>query len=147
MIRTLICVAALGLFAVSPALAAEQDDVLAPIKAFVAAIDKNDTATAAATLIAAPSITDEFPSYHWSSFAGWGADFGKDAAAHGDTDANLAIVKVGRVLIDGEHAYAVVPTDFSFKRKGKPMIEHGTLTYTLDKTAQGWRISSFTWTW
>jgi ketosteroid isomerase-like protein len=145
--RILVSAAAVAvLLASSPAFSAN-DEVLAPIKAFVAAIDKNDMATAAAQHVAAPSIVDEFPVHHWNSLAGWGADFGKDAAAHGDTDARLDIVKVGRVLVEGDHAYAVVKTDFSFKRKGKPMVEHGTITYALDKTPDGWRIAAWTWTW
>jgi ketosteroid isomerase-like protein len=147
MFRTLISVAAVALLAASPAVAAGNDEVLAPIRAFVAALDRNDMAAAAAAHVAAPSIIDEFPAHHWNSFAGWGADFGKDAAAHGDTDPRLDIVKVGRVLVEGDHAYAVVKTNFSFKRKGKPMMEHGTITYALDKTADGWRIAAWTWTW
>ena len=42
---------------------------------------------------------------------------------------------------------SVVATDFSFKRKGTAMMEHGTITYALDKTADGWRIAAWTWTW
>jgi len=145
--RLLISTAAVALLAATPILAADNGEVLAPIKAFVAAIDKGDMAAAAATHIAAPSIVDEFPAHHWTTFAGWGADFGKFAAANGDTDARLDIVKVGRVLIEGDHAYAVVKTNFSFKRKGKPIVEHGTITYALDKTAEGWRIAAWTWTW
>jgi len=145
--KTIFTVATLALFTALPASAGGTDDVMATIKAFIAAIDKNDMAAAAALHVATPSITDEFPVHHWNSLAGWGADFGKDAALHGDTDPRLDIVKVGRVLVEGDHAYAVVSTDFSFKRKGKPMVEHGTITYALDKTAEGWRIATWTWTW
>ncbi len=136
-----------ALLLAAPACASDADDVMVPVKAFVAAIDKGDMAAAAATHVAAPNIVDEFPAHHWTSFAGWGADFGKFAAANGDTDARLDIVKTGRVLVEGDHAYAVVATDFSFKRKGAPMMEHGTITYALDKTADGWRIAAWTWTW
>jgi ketosteroid isomerase-like protein len=145
--RTLISIAAVALLAASPALAAGNEAVLAPIKAFVAGLDKNDMTSAAGAHVAAPAIIDEFPPHHWTSFADWGADFGKYAAANGDTDPRLDIVKVGRVLVEGDHAYAVVKTDFSFKRKGKPMMEHGTITYALDKTPAGWRIAAWTWTW
>ncbi|MBL6938678.1 MAG: hypothetical protein ISS15_09920 [Alphaproteobacteria bacterium] len=146
--RILVPAAAVAaLLTSSPSFAAANDEVLAPIRAFVAAIDKNDMAKAAAQHIAAPTIVDEFPVHHWNSLAGWGADFGKDAAAHGDTDAQLRIVKVGRVLVEGDHAYAVVKTDFSYKRQGKPSIEHGTITYALDRTPEGWRIAAWTWTW
>ena len=145
MLRNLVITAALLIAA--PACASEADDVMVPIKAFVAAIDKGDMAAAAAAHVAAPSITDEFPSYHWTSLGAWGADFGKDAAAHGDTGGRLDIVKTGRVLVEGDHAYAVVATDFSFKRAGKPVTEQGSTTYALDKTAGGWRIAAWTWTW
>ena len=144
--RILIAIGAIALLAVSPALAADNEEVLAPIKAFVTGLAKNDMAAAAAAHVAAPAIVDEFPPHHWTSFTDWGADFGKFAAANGDTEPRLDIVKVGRVLVEGDHAYAVVRTNFSFKRKGRPMMEHGTITYALDKTPEGWRIAAWTWT-
>jgi ketosteroid isomerase-like protein len=144
----LVCAAA-ALVATSAA-ASDKDDAMAPIKAFVAAIDKGDMTAAAATHVETPSIIDEFPPHHWSgagAFAAWGADYGKDAQLHGDTDGTLTMHKVHRLTIEGDAAYAVVPTDFSYKRKGKAVVEHGTITYALARTPAGWRIASWTYSW
>ena len=146
MVRTVMCTV-VALLVAMPAYAADADDVMAPIKAFVAAIDKGDMAAAAAAHVASPGIVDEFPPYHWSSIAAWATDLGKDAAAHGDTGGSLAIVKAGNIRIEGDHAYAVVATDYSYSRKGVPAVEHGTITYALDRTPEGWRIAAWTWTW
>jgi ketosteroid isomerase-like protein len=52
-----------------------------------------------------------------------------------------------RTRIADGHAYVVVPTDLTFKEDGKPVTEHGTITYALDKTADGWKIATWTWSW
>jgi ketosteroid isomerase-like protein len=147
MIRNLACAAAL-LFAV-PAAAADQD-VLKPIRAFIAAANTNDAKTMVALHVASPSIIDEFPPHHWSgpdAISQWGADFAKDAALHGDTDPKMTIVRVNRVTESGDHAYAIVSTDYSYKRKGVAMTEHGTISYALDHTPDGWRIASWAYSW
>jgi opacity protein-like surface antigen len=148
MLRTLIIAAALLL--ATPAAASDAHDAVATIRAFIAGIDKGDMAAAAATHVTAPDITDEFPPYHWSgagAFAGWGADYGKDAAANGVTDGILTIRKVQRIRVEADHAYAVVPTDYSFKRKGKKVVEHAVMTYALTRTPNGWRIASWAFGW
>jgi hypothetical protein len=147
MIRELACAVAL-LFAV-PAAAADED-VLKPIRAFIQAANVGDGKTMAAVHVSSPSIIDEFPPHHWSgadAISQWGADFAKDAALHGDTDAKLTIVKVNRVTSDADHAYAVVATDYTFKRKGVAMTEHGSISYALDHTPDGWRIASWAYSW
>jgi len=129
---------------------AASDVVTAPIRAFVDAINKGDMKAVSSVYTAAPTIIDEFTPHHWSgpdALANWAADFGKDAAKHGDRDPKLTIVKFGRVVLDADHAYAVVPTDFTFTRKGTPMMEHGTITYALDHTANGWRIAGWAYSW
>ena len=147
MIRELACAAALLL--ATPAVAADAD-VMKPIEAFIQAANTGDFKTLAAVHVASPSIIDEFPPHHWSgpdAISGWGADFAKDSAAHGDTDAKLTIVKVNRVTSNADHAYAVVATDYTFKRKGVPMTEHGSISYALDHTPDGWRIASWAYSW
>jgi len=148
MLRTLIIAAALLIAA--PAAASDAHDAMATVRAFVAAIDKGDIPAAAALHVDAPDIIDEFPPYHWSgsgAFAAWGADYGKDAAANGVSEGVLTIRKVQRIRVEGDHAYAVVPTDYSFKRKGKKVVEHAVMTYALTRTAGGWRIASWAFGW
>ena len=135
-----------ALLMATPAGASERAEVMAPIRAFIAGMDKNDMKTAAGAYTASPVILDEFTPFHWSgptAFADWGADFGKDAAAHGVTEPRLVIGKARRIRIEGDHAYVVVPADYSFKTKGKTVMEHAQMTYTLDKTATGWKIAGW----
>jgi hypothetical protein len=123
---------------------------MAPIKAFVAGTNSGDMKAAAAAHVAAPDIIDEFAPHHWSgsdAFAAWGAAYGKDAKANGVTDGALKMKKPHRLQIDGDSAYAVVPTDYSYKRQGKAVVEHGTITYALTRTPQGWRIAAWTYSW
>lgn len=135
-----------ALLMATPAFGSERSEVMAPIHAFIGGMDKNDMKTAAAAYTASPVILDEFAPYHWSgptAFADWGADFGKDSAAHGVTQPKLMIGKAKRIRIEGDHAYVVVPTDYSFKAKGKTVVEHALMTYTLDKTPSGWKIAGW----
>ena len=146
MLRILTFTGAL-LLAAMPALASDQDDVLVPIKAFVAAINAGDMKTAAAAHADPTSIIDEFPPHHWTSLAGWAADAGKDAQKNGATDSHLTMHKVHRVAIEGDVAYVVAPTDYSYKAKGKTIVERGTITYALTRGAGGWKIAAWSYSW
>ncbi len=148
MLRILLAAAALLIAA--PAAASDAADVMVPIRAFVAAIDKGDLAAAAAAHVDAPSIIDDFPPHHWSgagAFASWGADYGKDAQASGATGGRLTMHKVRRIKLEGDSAYAVVPTDYSYKIHGKRVVERGTIVYALTRTPAGWRIASWAFSW
>lgn len=109
-----------------------------------------DMAKAAGAHTASPVIIDEFPPHLWSgttAFATWGADFGKDAAANGVTKPKLVIGKVKRALVEDAHAYVVTAADYSFTKKGKVTVEHATMTFVLDKTADGWKIAGWTFSY
>ena len=148
--RIIFAGAFLALVATSGAWASEQDDVTATIHTFIDAINKGDAAAAAATHVAAPSIIDEFPPHHWAgptAFADWATDFGKDSTARKVTDSKLVPHNAKRLIVEGDHAYVVMPTDYTFKQGAKTMIEYGTITYALDKTTAGWRIAAWSFTW
>jgi ketosteroid isomerase-like protein len=146
MLRILTFTAALVL-AAAPAFASDRDEVLAPIKAFVAAINKGDMNAAAITHVDGASIIDEFPPHHWTSLSAWAADYAKDSQVESATDGRLIMHKVHRVKIEGDAAYVVAPTDYAYKAKGKPMIEHGTITYALTHAAGGWKIAAWSFSW
>ncbi len=137
---------ALGLSAV-PALASEKADVLADINAFYAALDKGDMAAVTKAHTANPTILDEFTPHHWSGLSGWLADFGADSQKNGISGSALKLIKVRRVLVEGDHAYVATATDYVFKQKGKPRVEHAMMTFALDKTADGWKIASWAFTY
>src|SRR6185437_8469994 len=80
-------------------------------------MNKGDIPAAAATHVAAPSIIDEFPPHHWSgatAFNDWLADFGKDSTARKVTDSKLIPHSARRLTVEGDHAYVVMPTDYTF---------------------------------
>jgi ketosteroid isomerase-like protein len=142
--RNLLAAAALALtVSVTPALASERDAVMADINAFYAALDKGDMAAVAKAHTANPAILDEFAPHHWSTLNAWLEDFGKDSQKNGITGSALKLVKVRRVLIEGDHAYVATATDYVFKQKGKPRVEHAMMTFALEKTADGWKIASW----
>ena len=50
------------------------------------------------------------------------------------------------VAVTGDRAYVVVPADYAYKQKGKPVKEIASLfTVALQKGAAGWRITAWSW--
>ena len=99
-------------------------------------------------MAASQSVIDEFAPYHWSGPAGaksWGAAFGGFLQKSGMSEPAMKLGAPTRVELEGTHAYAVVPGLFTFKQNGKAMHENGAFTYTLDRTAKGWKIAAFAW--
>jgi len=121
-------------------------DVMKPIQQFSDGMSKGDVDKAAEAHVATPTIIDEFPPYTWAgtgSFAAWGADFGKDSTAKGIENPKLAVGKVHRMLVDGDHAYVVADAMYTFKQNGMVMGENATMTFVLNKTADGWKIAAW----
>lgn len=125
--------------------------VLAPINTFIAAFNKGDVTTAAATHAAEADlvILDEVPPYLWrgaKAFEAWMGDLGADAKAKGITDQHVAISAPTRVERQGADAYVIVPTVYTFKQQGVAMRERAQITFALRKGAAGWLIHAWTWT-
>jgi hypothetical protein len=135
--------------ACSSAFADEKTDAIAPVYQFISDLNRNDMKGAAAAYAPTASIIDEFPPHHWqgpTAFADWGRDFGVDAQKHGDTDPFVALGKPARISVEGDRAYAVFPSTFSFKEHGKEIDETGsTMTFALQKFGNGWRIVGWSW--
>lgn len=148
--RVIFAGALLALVASSSAWASDQDDVTATVHSFIDAINRGDMTAAAATHVAAPSIIDEFAPHHWTgptAFADWAADFGKDSTANKITGSKLVPHNAKRLTVEADHAYVVMPTDYTFRQGTKTMIEYGSITYALDKTTAGWRIAAWSYSW
>jgi len=147
--RTSSLALAVLLLACTSGLADEKTDAIAPVYQFVSDLNRNDMKGAAAAYAPTASIIDEFPPHHWqgpTAFADWGRDFGVDAQKHGDTDPFVALGKPAHISVEGDRAYAVFPSTFSFKEHGKEVDETGsTMTFALQKFANGWRIVGWSW--
>lgn len=139
-----------GSLMAGPVVAAEKTDVLAPIHQFVNGFNKGDVKTALAACAEQTSIIDEIPPHEWhgaGACSNWATDFEADAKKNGITDGIVTLAKPRHVDVNGDRAYVVVPTSYTFKQKGKPKKEAGsTLTVALQKAATGWRITGWAWT-
>jgi len=122
------------------------DAALAPIKAFVDAINAGSTPAAVATMTAAPSITDEFAPFHWQgkgTVSAWMDGDAADAKAHGVTDGVVTIGKPVHLTLQSDHGYAVVPMQYAYKEGGKPVTETALFTASLVKQQGKWLMSSW----
>jgi hypothetical protein len=142
-----LAVAALG--AAPSAASAQATEVMLPVHQFVDAFNKGDTKAAVAACVDATSIIDEFPPHEWhgaGACARWMNDYDADAKKNGITDGVVTLGKPLHVDVTADRAYVVVPTDYAFKKKGKPVKETGSMfTFALQKGAAGWRIVGWSW--
>ena len=131
--------------------AAQANDagVDATIKSFADAFNKGDMKAAKALHTASPIIIDEVPPHAWTgamAFDQWGADLGKSEAAEGKSGGKVTMGAPTREVISGDHAYAIVPSTYTFQQKGQTMREKAQITFVMAKEAGGWKIASWTWT-
>ncbi|MGH9547139.1 MAG: hypothetical protein ACRD23_18180 [Terriglobales bacterium] len=126
-----------------------QTAVLDSINQFVDGFNKGDTKTAVAACADETSILDEFPPHEWhgaGACAQWLSDFDADAKKNGITDGVVTLKKASHVDISSDYAYVVVPANYTFKQKGKPVSEAGSIiTLSLKKGPDGWRITGWAW--
>jgi len=148
MLKTLLAavmVASLHAQAPGPA----QSAVVAVIHQFVDGFNKGDTKSVISTCADQTSILDEFSPYEWhgaGACAKWVSDFEIDAKKNGITDGAVTLSKPSHVDITADRAYVVIPADYAFKQKGKPVKESGSIiTLTLQKGQAGWRITGWAW--
>jgi hypothetical protein len=140
------CVAALS---ASPAMAAGNAALEAPIHQFVDDFNKGDAAGAAAAFLPSVSIIDEVPPHIWvgpKAFATWAADLAKDDMAHGISGEAVALGALKREVVSGKTAYVIVAATYSFKQNGMDMHEVSQMTFAMQKAADGWKIAGWTWT-
>ena len=132
------------------AVAAENPEQAAAMKVvnqFTSGFNKADGKATLATCAHQTFVVDEFPPHAWQTCAAWFNAYNAWAKQNGVTDGMVTLGEPKHVEINGDRAYLVVPTTFSFKQNGKPAKEEGsTLTLVLQKSAAGWRITAWTWT-
>lgn len=124
-------------------------DVNAPIKKMLDAFNTGDVAAIKSVYAAGDiSITDEVPPYHWSGASAndtWLGDLEKYEKSQGFSEARVGYATSVRTEINGDTAYVVVPTTYSWKQNGKAMTEEAHMTFVLHKEGEGWKISTWTW--
>src|ERR1035438_5911116 len=103
-----------------------QTAVMASVHRFVDSFNKGDTKTILAGCADQTSILDEFPPHEWhgtGACAKWLSDFDVDAKKNAITDGVLTLSNASHVDINGDRAYVVIPSNYTYKEKGKPVSE------------------------
>jgi ketosteroid isomerase-like protein len=135
----------LNVFAASP-----NDEITAPVVKFIDSFNKGDVKAAAATHTEKGIvIIDEVAPYLWQghdSFKNWLADLEKHDKARGITDGKVTLGSVTRVEVEGDRAYVVYPSAYTFKQKGVAMKEAAQMTFAMKKAESGWRINGWSFT-
>jgi ketosteroid isomerase-like protein len=132
----------------APALASDKDDVQKLVDQYSAAFNARDLKAWTGLCTSDAQIVDDFAPF---KFAGpnacgkWWSGFIAEGKQGSITDGKIAPGKVATMNIDGGKAYAVYPTDFTFKEKGKPGVQHGVWSFTAEKVKGHWKISGWTW--
>ncbi len=145
--RAIVALAVLAM--TGAASASEPTEVMAVVNQFIDGFNKGDTTSALATCGPQMAIIDEFAPYSWqgaTACADWAKDFEADCKKNGITAPVVKLGKPRHVDVVGDRAYVVVPADFTFKLKGKPTAEKGSiLTVALQKLPAGWRMTGWAW--
>jgi ketosteroid isomerase-like protein len=145
----LLAVFAVALITATPVVASDKTDVMATVKQFVVDFNKGDAKAAMAACADQTSIIDEFPPFEWHGAGAckkWMDDYDADAKANVITDGIVTLGTPRHVDVAGDRAYVVIPSNYAFKQKGKPVKETGSMfTFALQKGAAGWRITGWSW--
>jgi len=148
--RILIGTIVLAAMAAAPVAAAEDASVSTPIRQFVDAFNKGDLKAALANYATGDiAIIDDLAPHLWvgpKAAQAWAADLAKSGAVNGITEGAVKIGAATRTEVEGNVAYVVVPSRYTFKDHGKAMTEEGQMTFALKGGAKAWKISGWTWT-
>ena len=127
----------------------QQADVMTAVNRFVEAFNKGDTRTMVKSCTAETTLIDEFPPYAWHGIgacAAWVKDYNAFAKKFEITDEVMSPGKPTHVDVSGDRAYVVMPTDYSFKQKGKPAKEAGSeFTFVMQKVGPSWKVAGWAW--
>ncbi len=144
LIFALVCV-----FAAAPATAAENPNVMATVHQFINGLNKGDIRSALAACAAQSSIVDDFPPHVWhgpKACANWASDFDVMSKKEGITESVVTLGNPRHVDISGDRAYVVVPANYTYKQRRKPVTESGSIfTVALQKVGVRWRITGWAW--
>ena len=126
------------------ALASDKDDVMAVLNQW----NDADSAKSIASCADDASVIDDFPPFEWrgaGACANWSKAFDGFAQKNEITDPVGTIGKPKRFVVNRDRAYVVVPATFAYMMKGKPVKLTAIATFSLHKTAAGWRITAWSW--
>ena len=131
------------------AAASEATAVMATVHQFVDGFNRGDVKMGAAACASPVSIIDEFPPHEWQgpdACVDWSNAYNANAERNGITDGFVTLGTPWHVDVTGQRAYAVVPSRYAYKQRGKLVVEPDSVfTLALEKTSAGWRITGWAW--
>jgi ketosteroid isomerase-like protein len=76
----------------------------------------------------------------------WSNAYDANAKQNGITDGIVTLGTPWHVDVTGDRAYVVNPVTYTYKQRGQPVVESGSVfTLALRKVAAGWRITGWAW--
>ena len=127
----------------------QRSAVMKPINQFVNGFNKGDIESAMAACSETTAIIDEFPPHTWSGAGAcqkWVDDYVADAEKNGIKDGVVTLGKPSHFESTADHAYVVIPSSYTYKQKGKRVAQIGSMfTFSLNKGANGWAITGWSW--
>ena len=133
--------------AAAPA-ASPADDATKFITGIIDKFNSGDAKAWVSSQAADTMIVDEFGPHTWSgagSAQRWLDDYMKDSQANGVTGGRVDYGKPLQATSDGTTAYIVMPTTYRFVAKGTKMAEPSNMTFVMKHGADGWKITSWTY--
>jgi hypothetical protein len=143
MSRVITALAA-SLLITASAFASDKGDIMSVLNQW----NDADEAKAAAACSDDAAVIDDVPPFEWhgpGACSRWQKDYDAYLEKEGMSGATGTVGKPRQLIITGDRAYAVVPTTFSYTKKGKPAKVSATTTFSLRRTAVGWRITGWAW--
>ena len=151
MYKTTSLAAVAALFASIPALSAaasDESDVAAVVQQYNDDFNKGDAKSAAALCTERTVIIDDFAPHLWQGATAcqdWSDQLAALEKKSGISNDRVTRAKAWHLSVTGDRAYAVYPTQYSYKLNGKPVSEKGVWSFAMQKGPSGWRIAGWAW--
>lgn len=138
-----------AVFFFTSAMASESIDAMAVVRQWIDALNKGDMKSFVAICTEETSILDDMPPYQWNgpdACAKWWSTNDAFGKSNDITDAFVRLGNPLQLYVTGDRAYVVTRDDFTYKMKGKPMKQTGSMhTFVLRRGGSGWRIIGEAW--
>lgn len=125
--------------------ASDSSDVMALINSAVASFNKGDGKAWEALCAPSAPVVSNIAPYIFSSCADWWNANTAYVKKNGVSGERATPETAWHVIVTGDRAYAAIPTDLTYKQKGKTIKSSGILTIALQKTGGGWLMTGWSW--
>ena len=134
---------------VASAATPDQTAVMATVNRFIDGFNKANLSEMTSTCEPSASLIDDFAPHIWTganACGNWYKDFTAWAKANHYTDNTVIAGKPWQLMVEGNHAYVVLPAKYTWLENGKPgQLSGSVYTLVLGKTKTGWLIAGWTW--